>query len=354
MCHSSLEIFITDLGECNIKTLMYIIRFMCKCQMFHKCDYITQRSVLQHIYRRSFQLFGIAAFAENLCPVGEESSSNQRQWTLRTLKTRLMPLTLLKRDVLPFSKTCDGFVAGGTFLGVQVTEALHTVRIFTLRCERLSGQLDFTTRTQETLFMPGLVSVRNATLNQDLFAVGAAWWESSLVTGHAVVLALIWDERLAADGLLTAAANKTFLVPRAASVLQPLGAWHHSLCAGHTFRGKLIAVTLVTHQGVFLTGERLVGQRTAAARAAETVFVIMPVLIIQLPWVVFDELFAFLAGVCIQPVVTRDAVGNIVHLDVFPAVQRLLTTATVKRLWHDAPLLCSLTHTTQSVDWDAL
>lgn len=58
--------------------------------------------------------------------------------------------------------------------------------------------------------------------------------------------------------------------------------WHHSLGAGHTFRGKLIAVTLVTHQGVFLTGERLVGQRTAAARAAETVFMIMPLLIIQL------------------------------------------------------------------------
>lgn len=57
-----------------------------------------------------------------------------------------------------------------------------------------------------------------------LFAVGAAWGESSLVTGHAVVLALIWDEGLAADGLLTAATNETFLVPRAASVLQPLGA----------------------------------------------------------------------------------------------------------------------------------
>lgn len=64
--------------------------------------------------------------------------------------------------------TRDGFVAGGTFLGVQVAEALHAVRIFTLRCERLSGQLDFTARTQETFFMPGLVSVRNATLNQDL------------------------------------------------------------------------------------------------------------------------------------------------------------------------------------------
>lgn len=215
--------------------------------------------------------------------MGEKSSTNQRQRTHGALKARLMPLTLLKRDVLPFSKTCDGFFAGGTFLGVQVAEALDAVWIFTLCGERLSGELNFTSRTQETLFMPGLISVRNTTLNQGLFAVGAAWGESSLITGHAVVLVLIWDEGLGADGLLTTTANKTLLMPHTASILQPLRAWHHSLPAGHTFRRKLIAVTAVTHQSIFLTGERLIGQRSTAARAAETLFMIMPVLIIQLP-----------------------------------------------------------------------
>lgn len=75
------------------------------------------------------------------------------------------------KDILTHTLTCDGFFAGGTFLGVQVAEALDAVWIFTLCGERLSGELNFTSRTQETLFMPGLISVRNTTLNQGLFEI---------------------------------------------------------------------------------------------------------------------------------------------------------------------------------------
>lgn len=61
--------------------------------------------------------------------------------------------------------TCDRFAACGTFLGVQVTEALHTVRIFTLCCKRLTGELRLTTRTEKTLAMPWLISVCDPTMN---------------------------------------------------------------------------------------------------------------------------------------------------------------------------------------------
>lgn len=71
--------------------------------------------------------------------------------------------------------------------------------------------------------LDGIIFLR-VIFSSHLFAVGTAWGESSLVTGNTVKLVLIWDEGLSADGLLTAVTNKTFLVPRAAFILQPLRA----------------------------------------------------------------------------------------------------------------------------------
>lgn len=52
------------------------------------------------------------------------------------------------------------------------------------------------------------------------------------------------------------------------------------------------------------------------------------------PCIVCDELLALLTCVGIQTVIAGDAVGNVLHLNVFAPVQGLLALATVKTVTH--------------------
>lgn len=58
-----------------------------------------------------------------------------------------------------------------------------------------------------------------------LLAVNTMQSEQLLVAGQAVVVAVLLHKALGADGLLTAAADETFLMPAVAFVLHLLGAW---------------------------------------------------------------------------------------------------------------------------------
>lgn len=55
--------------------------------------------------------------------------------------------------------------------------------------------------------------------------------------------------------------------------------WHDDLVAGDTFGGELVTVAVVAEQGLILAGEGLICQRAITAETAETVLVIMPVLV---------------------------------------------------------------------------
>lgn len=58
--------------------------------------------------------------------------------------------------------------------------------------------------------------------------------------------------------------------------------WHDYLVAGRALGGKLVAVAAAAHQRVALAGEGLVCQRAVAAETAETVRVVISVLIEEL------------------------------------------------------------------------
>lgn len=60
--------------------------------------------------------------------------------------------------------------------------------------------------------------------------------------------------------------------------------WHDHLVAGGALGGKLGAVAVAAHQRVTLAGEGLVRQRAVAAETAETVCVVISVLIEELLW----------------------------------------------------------------------
>lgn len=61
-----------------------------------------------------------------------------------------------------------------------------------------------------------------------------------------------------------------------------LATWRDRLVAGRAFGGEAAAVAVAAHQRVALAGERLVGQRSLAVEAAETVRVVMSVLVGEL------------------------------------------------------------------------
>lgn len=156
----------------------------------------------------------------------------------------------------------------------------------------------------------------------------------ALVARHTVVVVLIWDERLCTDGLFTTMTHKTVLMPRGATIFQHPRPWHYCLVTGHALGGKFIAVAVATHKAVVLAGEGLICQRTIAAETSEAVLVVVSVLIEELLGIVTYDFFAFLTGVGIQAVVTRNAVGIVLHLDVFAPVQGLVAVLTVKPVTH--------------------
>lgn len=171
-----------------------------------------------------------------------------------------MPLAVLEGNVLSSSKTCDGFVAGLTLLGVQVAKTLEAVRAVVSGGEVLTGQLRLTVGAHETLFMPRLVPIGHSTFSQGLFTAGAARGKLVLVAGNAVMFVLVGDEGLGANGLFAAVTDKTALVPCGAAVLQLPRAWHDDLVTGDTFRGELVAVAVVAEQSIILTREGLISQ----------------------------------------------------------------------------------------------
>lgn len=57
---------------------------------------------------------------------------------------------------------------------------------------------------------------------------------------------------------------------------------HDCLVAGRTLGGELVAVAVAAHERVSLAGKGLVGQRAVAAETAETVLMVMSVLIEEL------------------------------------------------------------------------
>lgn len=63
------------------------------------------------------------------------------------------------------------------------------------------------------------------------------------------------------------------------NVLLSTFTWHDDLVAGDALGGELITVAVIAEQGLILAGEGLICQRAITAETAETVLVIVPVLV---------------------------------------------------------------------------
>lgn len=158
-----------------------------------------------------------------------------------------MPLTVLKRNVLAASKTADGGGAVGTFLGKQAAEAVEAVGKVIPGGEPLTGQLLLASDANETLLMPGLVTVVHSSSGDWLLAVDTLQSELLLVAGQAVVVGILQHKAPGADGLLATVAGEAILMPTVALMLHLFGAWHDGLEACMAFGRVLIAVAFGAH-----------------------------------------------------------------------------------------------------------
>lgn len=274
--------------------------------------------------------------AQDLIVVRDEALAHEGGSAAGAAEAVVVPVAILKGDVLASPKTRDGLCAGTALFGIKAAEALDAVGLILLRCELLPGQGSLTACADKALLVPRLIPVGHSSLGQRLLAAGAAGGKFALVAGDAVIFVLLRDEGACSNGLLAAAADEAVLMPGLPVVLQLPRAWHDHLLAGHALGGELPAVAAVAEQLLPLAGEGLIRQGAVAAEAAEAALVVVAVLVVQLPAVVSNELLALVTGVGKVGVIAGDAERTAIALDVLAPVKRLLAAGTVEAVCHVA------------------
>lgn len=196
--------------------------------------------------------------AQDVIAFSEEATSNQGNGALLAVEAIIVPLAFLKRNILASTQTTDGCSAGGTLLGIKVAKAVETIGKVISRCESLSRQLLLAAGAQETVLMPGLLTVSHTSSGDCLLAVDALHGKLLLITGHTVVKGVLRDKTLGANWLLASLAGEASLMPAISFVLHLSGARHDGFLALMTLGGILIGVALSAEQLLIFGGEGLV------------------------------------------------------------------------------------------------
>lgn len=197
-------------------------------------------------------------WAEDVITLGEETTANQGHRALLTVEAVIVPLALLKRNVLAASEAANGGGARGTLLGIEVAEAVETIGKIISRGKPLARQLLLAASAQEAVLVPGLLTVGHSASGDGLLAVHTLHGKLLLIAGHTEVMAVLRDEALGANRLLASLASETGLVPAVPLVLHLPGAWHDGFLALMALGGILIGVALSAEELFIFGGEGLV------------------------------------------------------------------------------------------------
>lgn len=201
-----------------------------------------------------------ALWAEDVVTLSEETTANQGNGALLTVEAVIVPLALLKGNVLAASEAADWGGAGSTLLCIKVAEAVETVCKVIPGGKPLARQLLLAAGAQETVLVPRLVAVGHSTSGDGLLTVDTLHGKLLLVAGHTEAMVVLRDETLGADRLLASLAGETGLVPAVPLVLHLPGAWHNGFLALMALGGIFIGVALGAQQLLILGGEGLVHQ----------------------------------------------------------------------------------------------
>lgn len=247
-----------------------------------------------------------------------------------------MPLTFLIWDVLGSSKTDDRIGAASTFLGVEVTEAIHTVSKFIAWGESLSSQWLLASSTKKTFLVPGLIMVGDPSCGNRLLALNTLHGKLLFITRYTIVLVILGNEALCAHWLLAAVTDETSLMPAVTLMFHLTSTWNYRLLTFLTLGGIFICITFCTEQLLILGGERLIHQWPLALEAIETGFMPVTVFIGQVLIVASNWFLAFLAGIWIKTFIALHTIGILLLKDVFFPKERLLAVVAVEMFCHCA------------------
>lgn len=197
-------------------------------------------------------------WAEDVVTFSEKTTPDQGHGTLLAVEAVIVPLALLKGDVLTPSKATDGGSAGSALLGIKVAEAIEAIGEVISGGKPLARQLLLAASAQEAVLVPGLVTVGHPTSSDGFLAVHTLHGKLLLIAGHTEIMVVLGDKALGADGLLASLAGEAGLMPAVPLVLHLPGAWHDGFLALMTLGGILIRVTLSAEELLILGGEGLV------------------------------------------------------------------------------------------------
>lgn len=142
-----------------------------------------------------------------------------------------MPLTFFKGDVFGSTKPAYRVGASGTFLGIEVAEAVKAVGKFIPGGKALPGQLLLASSADEALLVPGLLSVSHTSCSNSLLALYTLHSKLLLITGYTEILIVFGDEALCSNWLLAPQTDEAGLMPAAALVFHFPSPWHDRLLA---------------------------------------------------------------------------------------------------------------------------
>lgn len=195
---------------------------------------------------------------QDVVTFSEEATPNQGYRALLAVEAIIVPLALLKRNILATTQATDWCCAGGTLLGIKVAKAVETIGKVISRCEPLSRQLLLAAGAQEAVLMPRLLTVGHTSSGDGLLAMDALHGKLLLITRHTEVMVVLRDETLGANWLLASLTGEASLMPAVPFVLHLSGARHDGFLALMTLGGILIGVALSAEQLLILGREGFV------------------------------------------------------------------------------------------------
>lgn len=168
----------------------------------------------------------------------------------------------------------------------------------------------------EALPMPGVVTVGDTSLRDDLATLDALGCKLLLVTFSTVDIVLLRDEGFCADRVLASAADKTLLVPLAGLVLHFLHTCFEDIPAAIAPCGELGVVARTAVDSVSFGSKLLVHQAAPALVAQEASLVPVLLLVGQILGINANNFSTFIAVVCEHIFVAFDTVWVVISQNI--------------------------------------
>lgn len=228
--------------------------------------------------RRSVILVVLAAvWTQNVIAVRQKPASEQQRTTFVADEAIGVPLTPLERYELGTVHACNGFCAGGTLLGKQLSVAVDAVRSIFYGRETFAAEDALTVRTAETVAMPRAVVVDDPAFADRQRALGTRLAVLAFIARNTDDVAGTRYEAAGSDLSLTDHADETLSMPLTTPVLVFLHTGAKDLFAACASRREHLLVTRGAEQLIVLERERLVDKRRRTRTALEAL--VMPVLV---------------------------------------------------------------------------